>query len=91
MYLNFVEIQKCKLHVTNSSWLQNKNLQKMLMSFHFTFKYLYYNWRVSLSKICHERTNKAVTHENIAANEWVTMLFGHEYHQLVISSHILLK
>ena len=34
------------------------------------------NWRVSLSKICHEWPNNAVTHEC----EWVTTLFGHEWH-----------
>ena len=32
------------------------------------------NWRVSLSKICHEWPNNTVTHE------WVTTLFGHEWH-----------
>jgi hypothetical protein len=36
------------------------------------------NWRVLLSKICHEWPNNAVTHE--CAHEWVTMLFGHEWH-----------
>ena len=46
------------------------------------------NWRVSLSKICHEWPNNAVTHECAqrsnsrmrAAHEWVTTLFGHEWH-----------
>jgi hypothetical protein len=49
------------------------------------------NWRVSLSKICHEWPNNAVTHESKICHEWpnnavthecewVTTVFGHEWH-----------
>jgi hypothetical protein len=38
------------------------------------------NWQVSLSKICHNWPNNAVTHECAQAHEWVTTVFGHEWH-----------
>ena len=38
------------------------------------------NWRVSLSKICHEWPNNAVTHECEQHMSELTTLFGHEWH-----------
>ena len=45
-----------------------------------TMIYTITNWRVSLSKICHEWPNNTVTQRIRAAHEWVTTLFGHEWH-----------
>jgi hypothetical protein len=57
--------------------------------FHFTENsrniYTITNWRVSLSKICHEWTNNAVTQE---CAQWVTILFGHELDYLTTHTSI---
>jgi hypothetical protein len=38
------------------------------------------NWRVSLSKICHEWPNNAVTHEWAQRMSELQCYFGHEWH-----------
>jgi hypothetical protein len=62
----------------NSIWGTTKKVlfrpiseQQNSLSFNYTIT----NWRVSLSKICHEWSNSAVTH---CAHEWITTVFGHE-------------
>jgi hypothetical protein len=55
-----------------------------LLSTAFNIIYTITNWRVSLSKICLEWPNNAVTHSCVqlmsGTHEWVTTLFGHEWH-----------
>ena len=64
---------------TEMPCLKHLNLEQCNMVC-MLFSYTITNWRVLLSKLCHEWPNNTVTHEMRAAHEWVTTLFGHEWH-----------
>jgi len=57
--------------ITCNICLQQITVEVMVFNATFNNIYTMTNWRVSLSKICHEWPNNA-------AHEWVTTLFGHE-------------